>query len=110
MSKPVSFRLPPPDLAIFLDKVRASGLSPSDFFRDCVLTNRTQVVSRQAMTRDQRRALFHLSKAGNNINQLARRANADHLAGVLRQDTYESIAHSLEAIEMYLRLVATRAD
>jgi len=54
--------------------------------------------------------LYHLSKAGNNINQLAHRANSENLAGVLRQDTYDSILHSLESIEAYLRMMVAHVD
>ena len=110
MARPLSFRLSAPDRAAFLEKVSASGLSPSDFIRECVLTNKTQVIARPKSSPERRRLLYHVSKAGNNLNQLAHRANAQNLAGLLRQDTCEALLHTLESIEAYLRLMATHAD
>ena len=79
-SKPVSFRLSEADFLAYQAKCAEAGLTPSDFFRECVLTNRTQIVARPKASGDTRRLLYLFNKAGNNMNQLAHRANADHLA------------------------------
>lgn len=62
-------------------KFGASGLSQSEFFREYVLTNTTQVISRPVASKDSKRAVFLLHKASNNINQLAHRANSENRAG-----------------------------
>ncbi|WP_234488081.1 plasmid mobilization protein [Paraburkholderia aspalathi] len=43
LGKPIAFRLSDADRAVYLEKVKASGLSQSEFFRQAVLTNRTQI-------------------------------------------------------------------
>ncbi len=110
LSKPVSFRLSEPDFLAYQEKVRASGLSASDFFRDAVLTNRTQIVARPKATADKHRALYLLNKAGNNINQLAHRANAAHQAGKLSEKTLEGILDNLELITRYLKATVGHVD
>ena len=83
LTRPVSFRLTAADHAAYLAKVEASGLKPSEFFRECVLQNRTQIVARPKASPERGRLLYLFNKASNNINQLAHRANADHLAGLM---------------------------
>ncbi len=106
LSERVAFRLSAADYAAYKGKVEASGLSPSEFFRDCVLTNRTQIVARPVMTDERRQALFLLSKASNNINQLAHRANADNAAGVINDRTYGEILQSLNGLSAYLKAIS----
>lgn len=104
LAKPVSFRLTEADHAAYLAKVRSSGLTPSEFFRDAVLTNRTQVV---AVDREVRRQiLFLVAKASNNLNQLAHRVHTDHVAGKVGEATYLSVLGELEALAAELREVA----
>lgn len=110
MSKPLSFRLAPPDRQVFDAKVKASGLTKSEFFRECVLTNATQVQARPALSAESKLLAYHMAKIGNNINQLARRANSDNLAGILHQDTYDSILHTLENIGLYMGATVSHAD
>lgn len=110
MGKPVAFRLPEADRQAWLEKVAASGRSPSEFFRDCVLGNRTQVIARVPASADRRRLLFIANKAGNNLNQLAHRANADHLAGRLDGQAYEALLAELEAIRHALEAALRNVD
>jgi hypothetical protein len=104
LAKSVSFRLPPAELATWLAKVEASGLSASDFFRELVLTNRTQVIARARPSADTTRLLFLVNKAGNNLNQLAHRANAAHQAGKVDEATYAGILSELSLIRRALLL------
>ncbi|MCA3865436.1 MAG: plasmid mobilization relaxosome protein MobC, partial [Burkholderia sp.] len=46
LGKPVSTRLTEEQWQIYNDKVERSGMSSSEFLRDCILTNRTQIVER----------------------------------------------------------------
>jgi hypothetical protein len=52
---------------------------------------------------DTRRLLYLFNKSSNNMNQLAHRANADHLAGTLSESTYEGILYNLEQVARYLK-------
>ncbi|MFM0381590.1 plasmid mobilization relaxosome protein MobC [Paraburkholderia strydomiana] len=103
LTERVAFRLTATDYAAYKQKVSASGLSPSEFFRDCVLTNRTQIVARPVMDDERRQALFLLSKASNNINQIAHRANADHATGIIDGRTYRDMLDSLNSLSGYLK-------
>lgn len=110
LSKPVSFRLSEADFLAYQEKVRASGLSASDFFRECVLTNRTQVIAKPKPSADHRRMLYLMNKASNNINQLAHRANTDNVAGKLSEATYGAILDNLELMSRYLKAMVGHVD
>lgn len=101
----MSLRLTEVDHAAYLAKCHAAGLTRSEFLRECVLRNRTQVVACTNVppNRDKLRVLFLLGKTSNNINQLAYRANSDHLAGILSESTYWSILLELNAITKILK-------
>ena len=49
------------------------------------------------------RLLYLFNKASNNINQLAHRANADHLAGVISEATYTRILADLHGLAHYMK-------
>lgn len=102
LSKTVAFRLTEDDYAAYKKKFGASGMTQSEFFREHVLTNTTQVIARPVASTDSKRAVFLLHKASNNINQLAHRANSENLAGVLSQETFNSILHQLERLNNFL--------
>lgn len=110
LSKPVAFRLTEADHAAYLEKVEASGLKPSEFFRECVLQNRTQVVARVQPSGDKRRLLYLFNKASNNLNQLAHRANAAELAGTATAATYAGILAELQAISDMMKEALDHAD
>lgn len=84
-------------------KVAASGMTKSEFLRECVLTNRTQIVARAPASPDRKRALFVLNKAGNNLNQIAHVLNAARLDRSANGQTYESALDALEQIEVLLK-------
>ena len=107
---PVSFRLTKTERLAYLDKCEAAGLSPSHFFRDCVLTNQTQIVARPKPSGDRQRLLFLVNKTSNNLNQLAHRANTDHLAGKLTETRYEEIIDNLETISRFLKATIHHVD
>lgn len=98
LNKVASFRLSDADYAVYREKFDASGLSQSAFFRDCVLTNRTQVVAQPRASLDKQRLTYLFNKTSNNINQLAYRANADHLEGKTSEATYQAILDQLAAL------------
>lgn len=110
LSKTVSVALTEADHAAWLAKVEASGLTRSEFFRDCVLTNRTQVVARPVASPDKTRLLFLANKASNNINQLAHRANSEHQAGAIGEATYSAILFELQALNRFLKVTAQDVD
>jgi hypothetical protein len=110
LTRPVSFRLTDADHAAYQAKVEASGLRPSEFFRDCVLQNRTQVIARVQPSSDKRRLLYLFNKTSNNMNQLAHAVNAAELAGTATAATYAGILAELQAITDLMREAVENAD
>ncbi len=102
LSKTVAFRLTEGDFETYQRKFSASGLSQSEFFREYVLTNSTEVIARPTVSTDTKRAVFLLQKASNNINQLAHRANSEHVAGVLSEATFLGIVSQLEQLNRFM--------
>lgn len=124
----VGFRLSNEDYATYSAKVAASGKSPSEYFRDCVLENTTQLVingkalsiaqmerraraaailvtkkSRSIKNDNAQQLLFIFNKASNNLNQLAKRANADHVRGILSEESYVEFLQNLQHIQRTMR-------
>jgi hypothetical protein len=102
LKKTVAFRITEGDFLAYQKKFGASGLSQSEFFREYVLTNTTQVISRPVASKDSKRAVFLLHKASNNINQLAHRANSENRAGFLDEGTFKSILEQLTRLNDFL--------
>ncbi|MET3109098.1 hypothetical protein AAKU58_003947 [Oxalobacteraceae bacterium GrIS 1.18] len=100
--KTVAFRLTELDYKKYQAKFLASGLTQSEFFREHVLTNTTTVTPKKQISQDATKAIFLLQKTSNNINQLARVANTEHLAKKISNETFLSIIHQLEDISQSL--------
>lgn len=110
LTKVVSLRLADDDHAAYMAKVNASGMGRSAFFRECVLGNKTQVVARLKPSVDKDRLVYLVNKAGNNINQLAHRANADHLTGVVSESTYTRILGELQTLAQFMKAAIKNVD
>lgn len=103
LSERLNFRIDLESLKAFSDKVEASGLSKSEFFRELVLTNKTQVIQRHKITDNTKQALYLLNKCGNNINQCARVLNSANKKGDISDNIYISILDELENNSQLLR-------
>lgn len=102
-SRTISFRVTDDVYSEFEHQCNTSNISKSELFRDYIAKNKLQVTARPVMSRDAKRAVFLIQKASNNINQLAHRANAEHRAGVLSEQTFLDINTQLSRIaEMLL--------
>ncbi|WP_244254390.1 plasmid mobilization protein [Burkholderia vietnamiensis] len=110
LKKTVAFRLTEADHAAYKEKFEASGLSQSEFFRRYVLTNTTTVVARPRASADKQQMLFLFNKASNNLNQLAYRANSDHLAGTLTESVYVSILDTLQQLARLMKASINHVD
>lgn len=98
------------DYDALMEKARAAGMKPSEFLRDVVLANKTQIVARKKPTVDRVRMLRLFAKTSNNMNQIAHRINADHLRGKLNEGTYDELLYQLEVIGNYLRVSLQNVD
>ena len=102
LKKTVAFRITEGDFFAYQKKFGASGLTQSEFFREHVLSNTTQVIAQPVQSKDSKRAVFLLHKASNNINQLAHRANSENRAGFLNDGTFNAILEQLTALNEFL--------
>lgn len=92
-----TLRLRPGESAIIAGRAKAAGLSVSEFLRRAALGQRVRARRDQA----NRDLIYHLSKIGTNLNQLA------HVANVARQ----VVAHDqLEELISALREVIDRLE
>jgi len=105
-----SFRLTESDYAAYRAKFVASGLTKSEFFREHVLNNTTQVIAAKRASLEAKKMLYLFTTVSNNINQLAHRVNADHLANKNSEATYSDLLASLDAINTNLRRVLKNVD
>jgi hypothetical protein len=96
LSKRLNFRIDEATYAAFEAKVSAANLTRSEFFRDIVLNNKTQVIARKISTDHTKQALFLINKASNNINQLAKAANTAQQSGKITDKLYRSLLESLD--------------
>ena len=98
-----SFRLPISVANWWNEKIAKSGLgNKSAFFRDAVQQNKTEVIAKPAAMADQKRAIFLLQKASNNLNQLAHRANWQHQAGKLSEESFNLILGQLQQLNQFM--------
>ena len=102
LSQTLAFRLSDSEYAKYEQKIAAAGLSKSQFFREHILNNTTEVVAAEKTPTDSMRALHYLKKSSNNINQLAKLANRENLKGTIDELTMLSILDNLQSLKSYL--------
>lgn len=98
----ISFRVTADVYADFQNQCSAANMSKSELFRDYIAQNKVQVIARPTPSRDAKRAVLLLQKASNNINQLAHRANSDHLAGLLSGAHYQEFTKQLAQLNRFM--------
>lgn len=99
-NKSFAFRLESDVQTAMLEKkISSSGLSTSEFLRQLCVNEKTEIVP---VSPHKARAVFLLSKASNNLNQLAHQANSAHRAGKLDQPTIFLIAAELQKLNDFL--------
>ncbi|MBN3786091.1 plasmid mobilization relaxosome protein MobC [Burkholderia sp. Ac-20353] len=110
LGMPVSTRLTEEQWKVFNEKVERSGMSSSEFLRDCILTNRTQIVERPRVTVERQRIMYVINKTGNNLNQLAHVAHTACVSGHLSESTFVALVDELEMITQLLKAHLHRVD
>ncbi|MFI3187226.1 MAG: ribbon-helix-helix domain-containing protein [Methylococcaceae bacterium] len=110
LTQRLNFRIDEETFNKFDAKVSASGLTKSEFFRDLVLTNQTQVVAKPPMTEDKKRALYLMNKTSNNINQLAKVANIANQSGQIADDTFNGLLNELEYLSQLMKSVTNNVN
>jgi len=110
LTKVRGFRLTEEVSTALDEKCRSAGLTPSEFIRECVLSNRTQVVARAKASKDKLRLLFLFNKASNNINQIAHRANEAHAMKKIDALLYRTLLGSLAVLSQILKSEIENVD
>jgi hypothetical protein len=54
--------------------------------------------------------LYIFNKTSNNLNQIAHRANSEHVRGKLSEATYEQLLTQLQLIGQYLKATLNKVD
>ncbi len=103
LEKVVSLRLTPTDHALWLSKVEASGQTRSEFFRSCVLGNKTEVTAKTKASADKLRLIWYFNKASNNLNQLAWSAHQTRKRGLLDARAFEQVIAHLNTISELMK-------
>jgi len=106
----LNVRLSDAEMSVYQAKMLAAGMNSSQFFRECLLTNRTHIVARAPASTSLKRILYVINKAGNNLNQLANAVNTEHVAERLSEITFMSVLDSLQSIELLLKAHLSRVD
>lgn len=105
-----SFRLTDEEAAIFEEKIAASNMSKSEFFREVFINSNVNLTVKAAPSKDYQRLLFLTNKASNNLNQLAHRVNTHHLNGKVSDRLYRKYLNTLISIRDILLAGVDNAD
>lgn len=105
-----SFRLTDEEAAIFEEKIAASNMSKSEFFREVFINSNVNLTVKAAPSKDYQRLLFFTNKASNNLNQLAHKVNVHHLNGKVSERLYRKYLNTLISIRDILLAGVDNAD
>lgn len=101
LTERVAFRMTKDTYAEYIQRVRSSGLTPSEFFRTAVTTNATQIVAKASISKDNIESLRLLKNMANNTNQIAKALNTALLSGLVGDGLCEQL---LIVTDKYLAL------
>lgn len=99
-SRVLSLRLPLDVYEKFSNRVKTSGMKEGTFLREVVLSDKTTVVVPDA------KAIYHLNKTGNNINQLTKHLHEARKENKLNESSYIALLSQLELISANLKVIA----
>lgn len=104
------FRLTENDFAEFDQKLKQTGMSKSEFFREVFLNSKVTFNVKPVKPFEYHRLVFIYNKAGNNLNQLAHKINSDHRRGIISEMLHLKWLNKLAAIESLLLAGIANAD
>lgn len=106
----VAFRLTKSEFQPYIEPLRKSGLSRSSFFRRVFVEHDAVIHVRERAHPDYQHLIFCMNKAGNNLNQLARKINTMDKAGLLTVKDSARIYQSLSQISYVMSRLIDDAD
>jgi len=95
----LTLRVTEEDFAEIDKKLKATGMTTSEFLRDVFLNSKVTFNVKESRPVDYQRLLFFYNKASNNINQLAHNVNAANRRGLLSESVYLKWLNKLASIE-----------
>lgn len=108
--KVYSFRLSSEDAAIFEEKLAASKMKKSAFFREVFINSNVNITVESAPPKDYKRLLFLVNKSSNNLNQIAHKINLYHSQGIISDLLYRKLLNNLITIRDLLFSGVKNAD
>lgn len=109
LTKRVGFRVTENAYNAYMLKLQG-GITPSEWFRDAVMNDQTEIIVRNIQSDDAKAVLIALSHIGNNINQLARATNTALISGMLGDVLASKILAHLSLIKDEVKKVVENAD
>lgn len=103
LAKVVSARLTDEQSDNFSKRLELSGLNESEYIRRAILGDETIIVAAPVQTEAHRRQLFIVSKASNNLNQLAHVMNSARVKGEIDRALCIDLLSKLDLISRYLK-------
>lgn len=94
----LSFRLSDEEFAAFDEKLKASGMSKSKFFREVFLNSKVAFNVKAGPPREYHKLLFFYNKSSNNLNQIAHRLHRAYRGGIVSERLYRKVMNALVAI------------
>jgi len=110
LTRTFSLRLSDDDFGTWMTKVRSSGLSSSEFFRQAVLENQSVIHQIPKLSRDVGKLIYLFAKASNNLNQLAHQANSAANKGDLNHEELMDLLHVLHSLDLNFKQEFAHAD
>lgn len=104
----ISLRLSEQEYQPLAELIEDTGISKTKLFRTILLNKakNIQINPKNDFSPDYKRWLFYMNKNSNNINQIAKRLNADHKSGKVDNKIYTLCLNNLITIKNILEGVA----
>lgn len=93
-NKLVQCKLNEEDYKKYIKKVHKSGYTQSEFFRKCILTNKTEIVDKTISNN----LIRQIAWIGNNLNQIAHVLNSQQMNNSIKSETWSMVINELKMI------------
>ncbi|UDJ88585.1 plasmid mobilization protein [Erwinia amylovora] len=103
----LSFRVSEEEATDFENRLVASGMSKSDYFREVFINQKAEI---KIELKDLQTVIFYFNKSSNNLNQLAHQVNSAHYSNKISEGIYKRFINTLIDIRTLLLKGVTDAD
>jgi hypothetical protein len=99
----ISFRLTESEYEPYKEILEKTELSKTDFFRGVFLQKQYTFNVQECKPVEYGKLMFIFNKTSNNINQIAKRLNAENKEGIISQRSYNIAINKLIAMQSQLK-------